>query len=124
MYRVSPFTYLISGMLSTAVANTNVVCADNEFLRFEPPNGSTCAEYLEPYIGRTGGYVLNPDAAADCSFCPQSSTNIFLAGVGANYSDAWRNFGIMWAYVIFNVAGALLIYWLARVPKNKKPKKE
>ncbi len=39
MYRISPFSYLVSAMLSTAVANTRVECADNEFLQFEPPGG-------------------------------------------------------------------------------------
>jgi hypothetical protein len=39
-----------------------------------------------------------------------------------NYDLRWRNFGIMWAFIIFNVFGAVLFYWLARVPK--KPKEE
>ena len=40
----------------------------------------------------------------------------------ARYSvaDRWRNFGIMFAYIIFNVFGALFLYWLTRVPKKSK----
>ncbi|KAI9708054.1 MAG: hypothetical protein M1820_004258 [Bogoriella megaspora] len=120
MYRVSPFTYLISGMLSTAVANTNVVCADNELLAFTPPSGQTCGDYMQSFISTAGGYLQNNDTMApgQCSFCPESDTNIFLAGVSSFYSQRWRNWGLMWAFITFNVVVAVLIYWLARVPKR------
>ncbi|CAH0014693.1 unnamed protein product [Clonostachys rhizophaga] len=129
MYRVSPFTYLVSGMLSTAVAGAPVVCADNEFLSIIPPDGQTCQQYLNDYIngvaGSTlkidqphGGYLQDPLATAECQFCPMASTDAFLAGVNIDYKDRYRNFGIMWAYIIFNVFAALFVYWLARMPKK------
>jgi ABC-type multidrug transport system permease subunit len=77
---------------------------------------------MQPYISAAGGYLLNPDATANCSFCAISSTNTFLDSINSNFNTAWRNFGILWAYVIFNVAMALFLYWLARVP-NKFGKK-
>lgn len=123
MYRVSPFTYLISGMLSTAVANTEVICASNELLHFVPAAGKTCAQYMTNYIEFAGGYLTNPHATDMCSFCTVKDTNVFLASVSSHYSQAWRNFGIMWAYIIFNIVAALFLYWLARVPK-KSSKKE
>jgi ABC-type multidrug transport system permease subunit len=120
MYRVSPFTYLISGMLSTAVANTKVECAVNEYLHFPPPDGQTCGEYMRPYISKMTGYLLDSSNTTECSFCAISDTNSFLAGVSSYYSKVWRNFGIMWVYIAFNIAGAVLLYWLLRVPKNVK----
>lgn len=123
MYRVSPFTYLVSGMLSASVANTQVVCAANEYLRFDPPSGQTCNEYLQPYIDLVGGYVTNGDATSQCSFCSVNDSNSFLASTGVYYADRWRNFGIMWAFIIFNIFAALGVYWLARMPKGKKVKK-
>ena len=93
MYRVSPFTYLVSAMLSTGVANTDIVCAANEFMKFLAPNGTTCAEYMAPYIAATGGYLEDPTAISQCSYCTMSKTNTFLAAAGANYDDRWRNFG-------------------------------
>lgn len=122
MYRVSPFTYLVQGMLSASVANTAVVCASNELLTFQPLDGQTCGEYMDPYIASQGGYLLNGNATSDCSFCSTSSTNTFLASVSAYYDQRWRNFGIMWAFIIFNIFAALGVYWLARVPKGKKVK--
>jgi ABC-type multidrug transport system permease subunit len=123
MYRVSPFTYMVSGMLSVGVANTNVVCAPNEYLHFQPVNG-TCEEYIGPYKAVAGGYMQNPDATSDCRFCPMDDTNVFLKMVTANYDDAWRNFGLLWVYCVFNVFAALFLYWLVRVPKVKKEKGE
>ncbi|KAL6170912.1 Multidrug resistance protein [Exserohilum turcicum] len=120
MYRVSPFTYLVSGMLSTGLANNQVQCAANEFVKLNPMRGMTCGDYMASYIAANGGSVQNPNATADCNFCTVKDTNTFLKNISSKYSDAWRNFGILWVYVIFNIFGALVLYWLIRVPKNKK----
>ncbi|KAJ5381155.1 uncharacterized protein N7496_003583 [Penicillium cataractarum] len=121
MYRVSPFTYLVSAMLSTGLSGADAICEKVEYLTFNPPFNQTCGEYLTPYIDMVhSGYVENPDATSDCSFCSVSKTDTFLAAIGSNFDDAWRNFGLMWVYIAFNIAGAVFIYWLARVPKGKR----
>ncbi|KAL2162348.1 hypothetical protein VTH06DRAFT_7261 [Thermothelomyces fergusii] len=124
MYRVSPFSYLVSAMLSTAVANTEVHCAANEYLNFEPLKGMTCGEYMKDWISNFGGYLQDEANSTMCSYCTIRDTNTYLASVRANYGDRWRNFGIMFAYIIFNVFAALAVYWLVRVPKRKLPKKK
>lgn len=93
MYRVSPFTYLVSAMLSTAVANTDVVCAANEMKHFFPPDGMTCGEYMSNYIGTVGGYLVDANTTQECSYCTVDKTNTFLHSVGSNYDDRWRYFG-------------------------------
>ena len=123
-YRVSPFTYLVDSVLSVGVANTDVTCADNELLNFAPPNGESCEQYMNPFMARMGGYLEDPSNTSECSFCTVATTNAFLAGINSSYGNRWRNFGIMWAYVIFNTAAALLLYWLVRVPKGPKKEKE
>lgn len=120
MYYVSPFTYLVDGMLSTGLANTDVVCSDIEFRTLEPTNGQQCWEYLQPYFDTAGGYLQFPNATEKCSLCPQSKTNQYLAILNSDYSHRWRNFGIMWGFIGFNVCAALFLYWLARVPKKQK----
>lgn len=122
MYRVSPFTYLVGGMLSTGLANVQVTCADIEYSTFNPPSGQSCGEYLQRYISVSGGYVTNANATQDCQFCSVADTNTYLASVSSRYSERWRNFGIMWAYIAFNVCGAIFLYWLARVPRKRKTK--
>ncbi|KAL5611837.1 hypothetical protein BROUX41_000589 [Berkeleyomyces rouxiae] len=121
MYRVSPFTYLSSGMLSVGLANTEVTCADNEYLNFAPPSGQTCAEYMSAWIAQEGGYLLNGSATDECSFCTIRDTNIYLDSVNSSYGDRWRNVGLMCVYIVFNAAAALAIYWLVRVPKKQSP---
>ncbi|KAI1333509.1 ABC-2 type transporter-domain-containing protein [Xylariaceae sp. FL0016] len=129
MYRVSPFTYLVSAMLSTALANTNVQCAANELLKFNAPVGQTCAQYMAKQIEMMGNGYVTPetqDLSTGCLYCPTSDSNAYLKQSKIVYSERWRNFGIMWVYVIFNIFGALFFYWLTRVPKDgkKKAKKE
>jgi ATP-binding cassette subfamily G (WHITE) protein 2 (PDR) len=126
MYRVSPFTYLVDGMISVGLANTDVICSDVEYLTFNPPSGQTCAQYLQPYISAAGGYVTQAtmNATENCQLCPMSDTNIFLSQISSSYSHRWRNFGLMWVYIVFNVFGAIFLYWLARVPKGKKTKEK
>jgi ATP-binding cassette subfamily G (WHITE) protein 2 (PDR) len=120
MYRISPFTYLVSALLSTAVSGTEVVCETVELLHFVPPKNQTCQEYLGLYIDTVGGYLSNADATTSCGLCTMSSTDTFLATVSIHWRDAWRNFGFMWAYIVFNIFAALALYWLARVPKPKR----
>jgi ABC-type multidrug transport system permease subunit len=62
--------------------------------------------------------LLNPEASTDCKICSISSTDQFFAALNMYYSDHWRNVGIMVAYVGFNVAAAVFLYWLFRVPKH------
>ncbi|TPX53609.1 hypothetical protein PhCBS80983_g06254 [Powellomyces hirtus] len=124
MYYISPFTYIVEGMLTTGVANTRVVCSDIEFLRFEPTAGQTCASYMQKFMSVAGGYLESPTATADCGYCPVDDTNVFLAVVGSDYANRWRNFGIIFIYVIFNAVMALVIYWWVRVPKTPKKVKK
>ena len=122
MYRVSPFTYFVEGMLSTGIANTKIQCAPNEFVQLNAPSGQTCGEYLQSYIA-SSGYVKNPSATGACEFCSYSDSNLFLQQIGLSFSNAWRDFGILWVYIIFNIFAAVGIYWLARVPKKSKHRK-
>ena len=95
MYRISPFTYLVSAMLSTGVANAPVTCAANEYLHFEPPSGQTCQQYLGAYLDLAGGYLESgtADSTSRCSYCSMNNTNVFLATVNSTYDTRWRNFG-------------------------------
>ncbi|CAK7891667.1 pleiotropic ABC efflux transporter of multiple drugs Cdr1p [[Candida] anglica] len=124
MYRVSPFTYLVQGMMTTGLANTNVVCSKYEYLVFDPPSGETCGSYMGPYMKVAGGYLTDAAAQAHCEFCQMSSTNAFLKSVYAIYSERWRNFGIFVSYIAINIILTIFLFWLARVPKGNREKKE
>lgn len=87
MYRVSPFTYLVEGMLGVGVGQTSVVCSDNEYLRFQSPNGETCGNYMSTWINNYGGYLLDPNSQGECEFCAIQSTDTFLAQFNISYGN-------------------------------------
>lgn len=120
LYRASPVSYWVSAVLSTGLANVDVTCASNEWTTVNPPNGQTCGEYMADYISRMGGYLLDPQASSTCSYCKIKDTNVYLSGISSEYKDRWRNFGILWVFIAFNIVAAVTLYWLARMPKGKK----
>ena len=61
------------------------------------------------------GNIQNPDATASCQYCAISSADQFLAGSSIYYSERWRNYGLLFAFIFFNIFLALLTYWLFRV---------
>jgi len=89
----------------TALGHQTIRCSDVELVQLNPPSGMSCAQYLNPFISSAGGYLINPDATTACSFCSMSTADQFLAsGFNIFYSHAWRNFGLMFAYIVFNVS--------------------
>jgi ATP-binding cassette, subfamily G (WHITE), member 2, PDR len=120
MYRVNPFTYLVSSFLATTLGEAPAYCAANEFQHFDPPQGQTCGEYMASYMRMAGGYLRDANATQSCSFCQITSTDQFLRRVYVDWNTRWRDFGLLWVYVVFNVGGAIFLYWLFRVPKGKK----
>lgn len=135
MYRVSPVRYLIGGVMSAALTGSPVVCTGDEVLRMRVPEGSSnnqsCAAFLGPFVSRNGGAVVEgggPQAAGNsgsglCGYCPMATTDDYLAGFRIFYSDAWGNFGLLWAYIVANVVLTFVFYWLFRVPKGNTLKR-
>lgn len=118
MYRVNPFTYLVSSLLSATLGGAPVECTESEFQRLSSPEGQSCADFLQPYLQANGGYLENPGAFEGCAYCRLRETDDFLAGQGIVYGNRWRDWEIMCSYVAFNVAAALVLYWAVRVPKR------
>ncbi|KAJ3558376.1 hypothetical protein NP233_g11520 [Leucocoprinus birnbaumii] len=111
MYRLSPYTYLVEGLLGQALGHQSIQCSAVEFVQLNPPSGMTCAQYLNPFISSAGGYLTNPDATSSCNFCSMSTADQFLAsGFNIFYDHAWRNFGLMIAYIAFNAVSRLLSF--------------
>ncbi|KAJ3578494.1 hypothetical protein NPX13_g2074 [Xylaria arbuscula] len=115
LYRVSPFTYIVGAMLSTGLGRQEVQCDELELLTFQPPQGQTCGEYLAHF---PIGALYNKNATSNCQFCPLATTDDFLASVDIFYDQRWRNLGLLFAYVAFNVVATFFLYWIARVPKK------
>jgi len=116
MYHLSPYTYLIEGILGQAVGHEEISCSAVEYVIVQPPSGLTCAGYLGEFMAFAGGYVTNPDATSSCEFCSARTTDEFLAGnFNVYYSHHWRNFGILWAYVLFNFSAIFVLTYIFRI---------
>ena len=116
MYRISPLTYIVSGIAATGLHGHDITCSANEMSIFDPPANMTCGEYLAPYFAaQAPGHLSNPAASTLCQYCPLSTADQFLAVSAISWDTRWRNFGIGWAYVVFNVVMTVLLYYLFRV---------
>lgn len=117
MYRVSPLTYYVENMMALLIHGKPVHCAADELAYFNPPSGQTCAEFATPYVEAVSGYLTNPDVTEACGYCRYSIGDQYLATVGVKYSDLWRNFGLFWVYLIFNLVAMCVVYYAFRVAK-------
>ncbi|RBR21077.1 hypothetical protein FVER53590_10580 [Fusarium verticillioides] len=120
MYRVSPLTYLIGAMISNGVGKQEVTCSEIEFLQFQTPANLTCGEYVGQFVQAVGGALSNPESNQTCLYCPIASTDTYLGTLSIHYSERWRNFGLLWAFIVFDVVAALAAYWIIRVPEKGK----
>jgi ATP-binding cassette subfamily G (WHITE) protein 2 (SNQ2) len=116
MYRLSPYTYLIEGLLGQAIGKQTITCATKELVTLTPPSGQTCGNFMNSYITNVGGYLTNPDATSGCEFCSVRTTDQFLGGnFHIFYSHHWRNFAFMLAFVCFNISCIFLFTYLFRI---------
>lgn len=122
MWRVSPFTYWIAAMAATMASGNPINCSKVEASVVSPPSGQSCREYFAAFLNGTGsmGALQNPNDTSDCRYCPATTADTTLSASGIFYSDRWRNFGILWAYVIFNIAVAVGTYYWFRVRPNQR----
>ncbi|KAH4609607.1 hypothetical protein HBI38_123760 [Parastagonospora nodorum] len=123
MYRVNPFTYLVSSFMATTLGQAPAYCDPTEFQKFFAPQNQSCGEYMREYISTAGGFLRDPQATGECHYCQMDNTDQFLQRINADWDSRWRDFGILWVYVAFNVAAAVFFYWAFRVPKTKKVNK-
>jgi ABC-type multidrug transport system permease subunit len=118
MYRLSPFTYWIGGLVATELHGRAISCSAAEMSVFDPPPGQTCGSYMAAYQqAGAPGVLSNPEAVADCAYCPMTVADQFMGQVDIHWDERWRNFGIVWAYVVFNVFITISVYYLFRVRK-------
>lgn len=110
MYRVSPLTYMIEGLLGQAIGSQAIICSSTELVSVNPPKGLTCGQYMGPFIDFAGGYLTNTGATEGCQYCPYKTADQYMySRFNITYSDHWRNLGIIFAFVAFNI---IAVFWL------------
>src|ERR1700761_5669586 len=110
MYWLTPFHYLLEGMLALVIHDIPVRCSTNELAIFSAPPGETCASYTDAYVQRAGGYVeTQPDGR--CGFCQYANGDQFGASFSVYWDNVWRDYGFFWAYIMFNFAVVFACSW-------------
>ncbi|KAI9478569.1 MAG: ABC-2 type transporter-domain-containing protein [Benjaminiella poitrasii] len=122
MYWLDPFHYYIEGLTVNELWNLQVRCTDEDLLKFSPPPGQTCGQYLEPYFsyGATG-YVDNPDATQPemCGYCTyKNGPEFYENGFDWSVAHRWRNFGILCGFFVFNIIVFIFLVFLRRKQKR------
>jgi len=54
------------GFLGATLHGLPVKCKPTDLTLFNPPFGQTCLEYAGEWIASSGGYLVDPNAMADC----------------------------------------------------------
>lgn len=98
MYHLTPFTYLIEGLLVNSLGGVAIRCTPEQFNVLTPPSGVDCLTYLNPFTTTGTGYaeVIN----GVCSYCAYSTGDQFFETLGMSYANRYRDVGFMW-YVLF-----------------------
>lgn len=96
MYYLTPFRYLMEGLLSVSVHGLQVQCDDTEFAKFPAPPGQTCQSYTEGFIRQAGGYVENGSDGL-CHFCQYATGDEFVSRAffifcGDTHHPLWTRF--------------------------------
>ncbi|PGH04728.1 hypothetical protein AJ79_07007 [Helicocarpus griseus UAMH5409] len=117
IYYANPTTWWLRGVLSATLPSTRITCAPAELTHFHPPPNQTCAQYAGNFITSVAraGYLTNPEATADCTYCPYSSGVEYMATLNVHEGDKWKGFGIFLAFVIINWALVYFMIYTVRI---------
>lgn len=102
IYWVNPMSWLLGGLSISELRDLKIRCKTSELNFFEPPEGSTCAQYAKTYLDFYGGYVSNPDGTSECGLCAYSSGREYLTVLGLDAGDRARDAGVFFCFVVFN----------------------
>jgi len=113
MYRATPLSYYMSGIMSTGLSGMRIACKAKDLVTIPAvPANMTCGTYLEQYLAVSGGSLRNPDAVAHCQVCPYTDADVLLEYFGMRFGDRWWNWGTTMAYNGINIGLAALLCWL------------
>ena len=118
MYWLTPFKYLLEGLLGLVTHGQPVQCADSEMARFPAPPSQTCDSYAGPYIAQAGGYVTTMSDGL-CGICQYANGDEFAASFNVYYRVSLRPNPLHLTYangiISVHLAGLWLICGLLRL---------
>ncbi|BGP44752.1 ATP-binding cassette transporter snq2 [Rhodotorula kratochvilovae] len=102
LYYLNPMTWLIAGLVSNELHGLQIRCLNSEYRTIEPPGGQTCEQWMGPYVGAAGGYLLNPNDTDACKYCQYSEGDQFYTPLEIEYGKRSSYAGWYFCYAIFN----------------------
>ncbi|KAI9368335.1 ABC-2 type transporter-domain-containing protein [Aspergillus egyptiacus] len=124
IYWLNPFNYLMGSLLVFTVYDVPVKCKGNEFATFDPPNGSTCADYLSDFMQGMGSLsnLVNPEATSGCQVCQYTWGSDYLYTLNLKeYYYGWRDAALVGLFVLSSYA---LVYVLMKLRTKASKKAE
>ncbi|KAI3573586.1 hypothetical protein IWW34DRAFT_756967 [Fusarium oxysporum f. sp. albedinis] len=71
---------------------------------------------MQPYLEQAAlGTLLSPDATASCPYFPLAYVDQVLVRSGMSYDERWRNWGLGFICITFNIATVFAFYYLIRL---------
>ncbi|PLB53830.1 pleiotropic drug resistance protein, ABC superfamily [Aspergillus steynii IBT 23096] len=115
IYWMNPFNYLMGSMLTFTIFDVEVKCKDSEFALFDPPNGTTCGDYLSTFMQGIGSRMnlLDPEATEGCRVCQYTMGSDYLSTINLkDYYYGWRDAAIV---ALFALSSYALVYVLMKL---------
>ncbi|KAI8143007.1 ABC-2 type transporter-domain-containing protein [Fennellomyces sp. T-0311] len=105
MYWADLFHYVAEGLAVSEMKNLPVICNDNDLFKFSPPANQTCGEYMENFFTTGGsGYIVDNSSTVQCEYCSyKTGEEYYSSTYGWSASHQWRNLGIIYVFVVFNM---------------------
>ena len=131
MFHLSPFTYIIEGMLGNVIHDKPVQCTPDEFNVVNPPEGQSCAAYMGKFtsLPSTGYYQEGPNGT--CLYCRMKHAESYLSSIDMNGDNRFKDIGYLIAYIAFNFLLLYGIYFFtyalrrySNVRRSKKARKQ
>ena len=92
LYWIDPFTYLVQGLLTPVTWHVQVQCKLDELTYIPLSSGTTCGDYLAPFLADNAGYLVDEGNTTMCAYCEYSTGADYLRTMnikGAYYG--WRS---------------------------------
>lgn len=100
LYQLTPYTRVLSAMLSTELHGLVIRCQPDEFATFDPPSGQTCAQWADAFVDAAGGYLNNPNATSGCQYCQYANGDQYYTPLNISFDNRWRD-----AFILFSFFG-------------------
>ncbi|GKZ20907.1 hypothetical protein AbraIFM66951_009229 [Aspergillus brasiliensis] len=114
LFWVDPMRYFFGASLGSVLHGVPVHCASSDLVTFDAPPGDTCGQYAAAFLESNPGYLVNPNATADCSYCPYSIGDEYLATLDYSYGQRWWNWAVFVGFCCTNFVLLFAIVWFTK----------